>query len=118
MSPEQSVRSALLAHAPLLAMVPAARISLDAVLQGLPRPYIALTKQTARTTFGLDNTVLASTTPIDILCVGTSRASSIAVRELAEAALLVAGLPWSDATAGYDGQNDIEAEVLNVEWMD
>lgn len=118
MSAEQSVRDILVASGPLVAVVPATRISLDAVAQSLPRPYIVLSKQPVQTTFGLDNTVLARTSPIDIQCIGISRVNAVAVRELVEAALLGAGLPWSGSTAGYDAENDLEAEVVSVDWIE
>ena len=45
MSVESEIRAALVAYAPLLAVVPAARISVDALPEGTPMPYIAFSKQ-------------------------------------------------------------------------
>lgn len=118
MSAESDLRAALLAHAPLVAAVPAARISIDAAAQDQPRPYIVFSVQTAEPTWGLGNALLGVVTSIDIQIVGRTRAESIAVRELVQDALLAAGWPWVRTTAGYDAENDIEAEVVSVNWME
>ena len=118
MSAEADLRAVLLAHAPLVAVVPAARIAIDAVPQDGTRPYIAFSTQTAEPTFGLSNALLGLVTSIDIQIVGATRAQSITVRELVQDALLAGGWPWVRSTAGYDAENDIEAEVVSVNWME
>lgn len=118
MSVEAELRAVLVAHAPLLAVVPAARIAIDAVPQDQARPYIAFSTQTSEPTFGLSNALLGNITSIDIQIVGTTRAQAIAARELVQDALLAAGWPWVRTTAGYDAENDIEAEVVSVNWME
>ena len=60
MSAESEVRAVLIAHAPLLAAVPSARISIDAVMPTATRPYIAFSKQQVAEDTGLDNTRLAT----------------------------------------------------------
>ena len=118
MSAESDLRAVLLAHAPLVAAVPAARISIDAVAQDQARPYIAFSTQNDEATFDLNNTLLGRVTSIDVQIVGRTRAEAITVRELVEAALLAGGWPWVRRTAGYDAENDIEAEVVSVNWME
>lgn len=118
MSAESEVRAALVAHAPLLAQVPAVRISVDAVEQAAPRPYIVLNTQSYATDLGLDNTVLATATTIDIQCVGTDRANAITVRDLVRNALQLAALPSDRGSSGYDPENDLEVEIVTVDWFD
>ena len=118
MSAESSLRTALIGYAPLVAQVPAARISIDAVPQDAARPYIAFSTQAAEPTFGLSNALLGTVTSIDIQIVGRTRAEAITVRELVQAALLAASWPWVRTGAGYDAENDIEAEVVSVNWME
>lgn len=118
MSAESELRDALLAHAPLLAAVPAARISIDAVSATAARPYIAFSKQLRTDDFGLDNTWLAAQSTIDIQCVGSSRANAIAVAELVRDALRIAGMPSERGSAGYDAENDLEVEIVTVDWFD
>lgn len=118
MSAESEVRDALLAHAPLLAVVPAARISIDAVDSGLLRPYIAFSKLQRSTELALDNTNLGSSTQIDLLCVGTNRANAIDVAELVRTALATAQMPSDRGAAAYDAENDLEVEIVSVDWWD
>lgn len=117
MSAESDLRAVLVASAGLIATVPAARIQIDAVNQGAARPYIAFSKQSAPPAFGMDNTLLGTITTIDIQCIGTSRSNAIAVRELVEAALIAGGQPWVSASAAYDPDNDLEVEVITLDWI-
>lgn len=118
MSAESELRAALVGYAPLLAQVPAARISVDAVPQGFTRPYIAFSKQGGQDELGLDNTLLAAVSTIDIQCIGTDRSNAIAVRDLVRTALQLAGMPSDRNSAGYDPENDLEAEIVTVDWFD
>ncbi|MBY0467607.1 MAG: DUF3168 domain-containing protein [Burkholderiaceae bacterium] len=117
MSAEAELRALLVANGALLGLVPAARISLDAVDQSAPRPYIVLSKQSATPDFGLDNTLFADQVTIDIQCVGTNRRSAIAVGDAVVAALQQAGEPHSARSAAYDADNDLEVEVVTVDWF-
>lgn len=118
MSAESELRTVLAGYAPLLAQVPAARICVDAVPQGLTRPYIAFSKQGGQDEVGLDNTLLAAVSTIDIQCIGTDRTNAIAVRDLVRDALRAAGMPSDRNSAGYDPENDLEAEIVTVDWFD
>lgn len=118
MSTESDIRDVLLDSAALLAVVPAARISIDAVQAGLRRPYIAFSKQGSTHEHGLDNTVLGAITTIDIQCVGTNRENAISVGALVRNALRTAGMPSDRGSAGYDAENDLEVEVVTVDWIE
>lgn len=118
MSAESELRAVLLAHAPLTAAVPGARISIDAVMPTATRPYIAFSKQLRVDDNGLDNTLLGATSTIDIQCVGSSRANAIVVAGLVRDALRAGGMPSDRGSAGYDAENDLEVEIVTVDWFD
>lgn len=118
MSAESDLRDTLVGYAPLVAVVPAARISIDAVTVGAARPYIAFSKQQRADDFGLDNNWLGAQSTIDIQCVGSSRANAIVVADLVRDALRLAGMPSERGSAGYDPENDLEVEIVTVEWFD
>ena len=118
MSAESELRAVLIAHAPLLAAVPATRISIDAVLPSATRPYIAFSKQQVTEDFGLDNTWLATQSTIDVQCVGASRANALVVAGLVRNALRAGGMPSDRGSAGYDAENDLEVEIVTVDWFD
>ena len=75
MSAESELRAVLTGHAPLIAQVPATRISIDAVLPTVARPFIAFSKQQRSDELGLDGGLLAVQSTIDIQCVGSSRSA-------------------------------------------
>jgi hypothetical protein len=118
MSAESELRAALIASASLVAAVPAVRICVDAVPQDMPRPYIAFAKQSRVDDVGLDNTALAVTSTIDVQCIGTDRANAIAVADLVRTALAAAGMPSDRGGGAYDPENDLEVEVVTVDWFD
>lgn len=114
MSFEADLRQALLAHAPLVAVVPAARISVDLVEQGVDRPYIVLNKQREEPDQGLDNTVFGTDYTFDVQVVGTTRANAIQVKDLVRAALRAAGIPPDEGVGAYDPDFDLEVETITV----
>src|SRR5512143_572751 len=118
MSAESEIRSALVNYAPLTALVPSSRISIDAVDANAPRPYIAFSKQGVNRDLGLDNGVLAKTTTVDIMCIGTNREQSALIADLVFDALQVAASPADRGGAAYDADNDIELEMVTVDWID
>lgn len=122
MSAEADLRALLLAHAPLLSAVPATKIAIDKVEAGTAPPYIAFTLQNHAPQHGLDNTLLGQTDTIDVQCVGGSpdlagRTTAITVRELVKAALIAGGYVWAGTTAAYDDEQDLEVEVVTVDWL-
>ena len=82
MSAESELRAVLTGHAPLIAQVPATRISIDAVLPTVAPPFIAFSKQQRSDELGLDGGLLAVQSTIDIQCVGSSRSNAIVVADL------------------------------------
>lgn len=117
MSVESDLRAALLAYAPLVALVPPVRLCMDAVAQGLARPYIAISKQGRTDELGLDGTALGGTSVLDVQCIGADRRQALQLADLVRTALRLAGQPSEGGSAGYDPDNDIEAEVVTVNWL-
>lgn len=118
MSTESDLRDALLAYPALVAVVPAARICIDSVEASAQRPYIVFSKQSVSHEFGADNTLLGEITQIDIQCIGSTRSNAISVAALVRAALIAAGSPSDRGSAGYDADNDLEVEVVGVDWIE
>ena len=117
MTAEAELRALLLDYQALIAVVPAPRISVDAVAVEQPRPYIIFSVQSGEPTFGLSNALLAENITIDIQCIGVSRTNAVVIRELVKQALIAGGVPWSGTASGYDADADIEAEIITVNWL-
>ena len=122
MSVESDLRAVLLAHAPLVAVVPAVRISVDAVQAGTPTPYIAFTTANVSPEWSSNNTLMGTIHTVDIQCVGGApdlggRATAIAVRELVQAALLAGGQPWAGNVPQFDDVLGLEVETVTVDWI-
>lgn len=112
---EADVRAALLAL-PALAALVSTRVCIDEVPEDAPRPYIVFAKQSGNVDRGLDGVVHHETARIDIQCIGESRAQGIELAGLVREALEAVDQPADDFSAGYDPDNDIEAEVVSVDW--
>lgn len=124
MSAESELRAVLIGNAALLSALGSVggiaagdRISIDAVATGYPRPYVVFSKQSSTDELGSDNTLLAEQATIDIQCVGSSRSNAIFIRDAARTALRAAGVPSDRGSAGYDAENDLEVEVITVDWF-
>lgn len=124
MSAESELRAVLLADAALMTALGTVagvtapqRVSIDAVTTGYPRPYVVFSKQASADELGSDNTLLAEQATIDIQCVGSSRSNAIVIRDAVRSALRTAGVPSDRGSAGYDAENDLEVEVVTVEWF-
>ncbi|RZI79483.1 MAG: DUF3168 domain-containing protein [Rubrivivax sp.] len=112
---EVDLRAALLASPTLVALV-SGRVCIDEVPEDAPRPYIVFAKQSGNVDRGLDGKVHHETARIDIQCVGESRSQGIQLADLVREALEAVDQPPDDFAAGYDPENDIEAEVVSVDW--
>lgn len=117
MSVESEVRAALVAHAPLLAVVPASRISVDALPESTPMPYIAFSKQGEQRELGLGGAVLGVQTTIDVQCVADTRTQALAVADLVRAALAAVGQPSASGSGAYDPELQVEVEVVSTTWL-
>ena len=121
MSIEADFRATLVAHAPLLALVPAARIAQNAVEDGAPGAAVVFTTSHAPV-LGLGNTQLGDICSIEVQCWAGSAAAAealadavaaaIATAPAASAACVTARASTFDPDTGQDGC------VLAVEWWE
>ena len=126
MSAEADLRSDLLAHAPLVALISpgqAKRIAADKVEADIARPFIVFTRRETEPHTNLMGQKLAATIVFELQCWGDDRKSVEAVADAAEAALAAStrepyGIPISDRSSAYDGDLDLECVVLAVEWWE
>lgn len=120
MSAEADLRTDLLAHAPLAALVDV-RVAVDKIEQGAERPFIVFTRQATEPFYTLDNVLHARRITFELQCWGDTRASAEAVADAAVAALAAStreinGIPVDDRSAAYDPDTDLEAVRLVLDW--
>ena len=115
MSLETDFRAALVAHAPLLALVAAASIAQNAVGQSAELPMVAFTV-THSLDIGLDNTVLAHGADFSVQCWGNTSAEADAVADAVAAAVQASGQVVTDRTSGFDPELGLDATMLTVSW--
>lgn len=124
MSAEADLRSDLLAHAPLVAMIATnstKRVAADKVEAGIARPFIVFTRRETDPITTLDGVKHGAKVFFELQCWGDTRASAEALADAAEAALAAStrepfGIPSEDRSSAYDGELDLECVVLGVEW--
>ena len=119
MSIEDDFRAALVAHAPLVAVV-GDNIEQNGVDTDTPVPYVVFTTSHDITS-GLDGTPLVDQATISVECWGASALEADQVADLVVAALVAHAPPANCATltgraTGYDGDIGLDATVLSLEW--
>lgn len=120
MSAEADLRTDLLAHAPLAALV-GTRVSVDKIEQGAARPFIVYTRQATESTYTIDNVLHAQRITFELQCWADTRASAEAVADATAAALAAStrepnGIPVEDRSSAYDPDTDLEAVRLVIDW--
>lgn len=115
MSAEIALRAALMAHAPLVALV-GSRVASDRAEEGWPRPLVVYSRTGSENHATLDNQTLASTVFFELQVWADTRASAEAVADACQAAIEAAGEAVTVRASGYDPDLDTEAVVMNVEW--
>lgn len=122
MSIETDFRAALLAHAPLVSLVPAERITVNAAESGIGDPYIAF--QAAKDPqFGLGGEVQVEHATLTVQCWSRLSSTAAAVGDLVKAAIdawaatsplcQVAVIEEQDT---FDGELGLDGRVLTVDW--
>jgi len=117
MSAETEFRAALVAHAPLLALVPAARIAQNAMTDGAGVPCIVY-GSTRIPDFHLDNSVGAVNTQFTAQCWADTAAAASAVADAAEAALLAVGTVCTSRSTTYDEELGLDGLELIFDWWE
>lgn len=115
MSIESDFAALLAAYAPLAALVPAARISQNAVDPSIDPPYIVFTV-TRTPEFGLDNTKLAEALAFRVECWATTSLLADAVADQVVAALLADARVCTSRETGADPNLGLDATILAAEW--
>lgn len=116
MSAETDFRAALVAHAPLLAVVPQARITLNAAEPGAVMPYIVFSASHAPEA-GMDGTPLGDVCTISVQCWARTALQAAQVADLVTAALVPQGCPPTAREGGYDPELGADAELITFEWL-
>lgn len=119
MSIEADFRATLVAHAPLLALVPAARIAQNAVEDGALGAAVVFTT-THAPILGLDNTQLGDQCSIEVQCWAATAAAADALADAVKAAVATAPAASAACVTGrasvFDSETGQDGCVLAVEW--
>jgi hypothetical protein len=124
MSVETALRTALLAHAPLVTLLSpdsTKRIAFDKVEAAIARPFVVATRRETERFSTLEGVKVAGRATLELQCWGDTRASAESVADAVEAALLAAtgiepyGVPVEDRAAASEAELDLECVVLVVE---
>lgn len=111
---EDNFRDALLAHAPLAALV-GDRVAVDEMLPG-QRPFVIFTRSRTQTTRDLSGTVVDQRVVFAVQVWGDSRDQVSEVADEVEAALAEADQAWDGRASVYDDELELEGETLEVDW--
>ena len=118
MSIETDFRTALLAHAPLTALI-GDRVSQDAAPDGSLYPLVVFAVR-RDTVNALDGTPLIDQASISVQCWGETGASAEAVADAVRGALADQVLPHGalqlDRATATDTELDLDAVILTVQW--
>lgn len=119
MSIESDFRAVLVAHAPLLALVPAARIAQNAV-DGSGTGAAVVFVATHNPILGLDNTQLGDQCQLEVQCWAENAAVADAVADAVKAAVATApaasGACVTGRSSTFDPETGQDGTVLAVEW--
>lgn len=121
MTVEADFRATLVAHAPLVAVVPATRISLNAVAEGAGWPAVIYTVAHTRE-HSLEGDLMTDQCSITVECWSTTatEASAVAdlVTEAVRSALLTNGALVTERSTAASAEDGLHAEVLLITWWD
>ena len=117
MSAETEFRAALLAHAPLLALVPAARIAQNAAADGNAASTLVY-GSTRIPDFHLDNSVGATNVQFTVQCWAGTAAAGSAIADEAVAALLAVAVVCTARSTTFDEELGLDGEELIFDWWE
>lgn len=117
MSAETEFRAALVAHAPLLALVPAARIAQNAAADGNADSTLVY-GSTRIPDFHLDNSVGATNVQFTVQCWSTTAAGASAIADAAVAALLAESVMCTSRSTTFDEELGLDGEELVFDWWE
>lgn len=115
MSAESDFRAVLTGYANLTDLVPATRISQNAVDQDVDTPYIVFTAQ-HNPLHGLDNSVHVTNVQFRVECWADDSLTADEVADEVVAALAADGVVAVARQSGHDPQVGLDATLLTVDW--
>lgn len=92
------------------------RIAADRIEQGTGRPFGVYTRTATDKFEGLDGTVHATKVTLELQFWGDTRLQADALADACETAITGADQAVIGRSTAYDGELDLEATVLAVEW--
>ena len=120
MTIEADFRATLVAHAPLTALVPAARVAQNAIDAGGGTSPAVVFIATHTPVLGLDNTQLGDQCLIEVQCWAESAVAADAVADAVKSAVATAPAASCAVVTGrastFDPDTGQDGTVLTVEW--
>lgn len=112
---DEILRTTLLAHAPLTALV-GQRVALGAASEGWAMPWVIYTR-THEYERGLDGSILADHITVEVQCwaLRAVQAAEVAAAAASALAAITAGIVTT-RVGGYDAEMGADAVVLTFEW--
>ena len=117
MSAESEIRTLLGAASAVTSLV-STRIRANRAEQGDDRPFVIFTRSATEVQQGLGGTVLATKVVFDVECWADTRLAAEALADAVQAALVADGRAIVGRASGYDGDLDLEASIVSVDWWD
>ena len=111
------VDSGTASGAALVALV-GQKVAADRIEQGTARPFVVFTRVDTERFHGLDGTQHGSKAVLEVQCWADNRSSAEAVATAVEAVCAAQCQLVIRRTGGYDGDLDLEAALLTVEWWE
>lgn len=110
---------ALLLTSPAVAALVGNRIAADRMEQGAGRPFVVFSRTGTVPYETLDKQLLASLVSIEVQCWADTRLQADAVADAVAAAVRATSTQTvSQRSGAYDGDLDLQATVLAVEWWE
>lgn len=116
MSAETDFRAALVAHAPLVALV-GTRIAQNAVPDGSAMPCVVYASTRVQD-YHLDNSVGAMNVQFDVQCWGDTGADAAGVADEVQDAILAVGCVCTQRSTTFDPELGLDGELLTFDWWE
>lgn len=94
------------------------QVAADRVEQDTPRPFCVYTRAGTDRMEGLDGTVHATKATFEMQMWGDTRLQADALADACQTAITTATQAVTGRSTAYDGELDLEATILTVEWWD
>lgn len=122
MSAETELQALLTADAEILAVLdgadPDERFAADRIEQGTGRPFGVYTRTQTERFAGLSGEVHAVKVTLELQLWADDRITAEALADACQSAIEGADIAITGRSTGYDGELDLEASVLTLEWWE